>query len=282
MKLAVSNIAWRVDEADAALDRLEALGVPGLEIAPSLAFAGEADPFRPSPAAITAWRADVQRRGMTLVSMQSLLFGQAEAALFGDEAGRRAFEAGIEAAIDLAGELACPNLVLGSPTARRIPANLCLEGAESMAQDVIGRLGDRCRSVGATLSLEPNPVAYGTNFLNTFAETAAFAQALDHPAVRVNLDIGASTMNGEMAAVLSDLTQTVGLIGHVHISEPNLVAAPADTVELARILAALLGVDHDGWASIEMRATDGDNLDRLSVSVGRAQAALTRSEGALE
>jgi sugar phosphate isomerase/epimerase len=279
MRLAVSNIAWRPEEAESALDRLTALGVPGLEIAPGLAFAGEPDPIQPSQVAIDRWRSGVQRRGMTLVSMQSLLFGQADAALFDDQAGRQAFETGVGAAIDLAGRLACPNLVLGSPTARRIPDDLEPAKAEAIAQDVIGRLGDRCRSVGAILSLEPNPAAYGANFLNTFAETVAFVGALGHSAVRVNLDLGALTMNGETSSVLSGLSHTVDLIGHVHISEPHLAPAPADVPALTEVLSALRRTGREGWVSIEMRSADGDNLDRLATSVVLSQTALRDSEG---
>lgn len=273
MRLAVSNIAWRVEEAEAALDLLMAQGVPGLEIAPGLTFPGEPDPVRPSPSAVDAWTVGLERRGLTLVSMQSLLFGRAEAALFGDNDGRRAFETGLEAAIDLAARLDCPNLVLGSPAARRIPDGMDAATAEAIALEVIGRLGDRCSQVGSILSLEPNPAIYGTNFLNTWGETLAFVRTLDHPAVRLNLDIGALIVNGETDAAIDSLPQTIDRIGHVHISEPELAAAPADPAVLSLLLAALIRHGHDGWISIEMRSGDGDNLTTLRSSLARARAA---------
>jgi sugar phosphate isomerase/epimerase len=282
MRLAVSNIAWRAEEAEAALDRLQFLGVAGLEIAPGLAFAGEPDPMLPGSAAIDRWRSALRRRGLTLVSMQSLLFGQAQAALFGDQAERQTFQSGIDAAIELAGRLGCPNLVLGSPTARRIPDGLDARVAQTIALDMIGRLGDRCQTKGVVLSLEPNPAAYGTNFLNTFDETLAFVHALGHPAVRINLDLGALILTGETSEVLAGLTDTVDWIGHIHISEPHLGLAPADETALVQILAALRRVGHDGWASIEMRSTEADNLERLTTSVRIAQAALQTSEGRVQ
>lgn len=277
MRLAVSNIAWRLEEADAALDCLQALGVAGLEIAPGLTFPGEPDPVRPSPSAVDAWTVGLERRGLTLASMQSLLFGRTEAALFGDDDGRRAFEAGLEAAIDLAARLDCPNLVLGSPAARRIPNGMDARTAEAIALEVIGRLGDRCSQVGSILSLEPNPAIYGTNFLNTWGETLAFVRTLDHPAVRLNLDIGALIVNGETEAVIDSLPLAIDRIGHVHISEPGLAAAPADPAALSPLFAALQRQGHDGWVSIEMRSGDGDNLETLRSSVEKARAALAAS-----
>lgn len=280
MRLAVSNIAWRSEESEAALGHLQALGVQGLEIAAGLAFFGEPDPMRPGPAAVDRFRANMSRKGLTIASMQSLLFGRTEAALFGDSRQRGSFEAGVAAAIDLAGRLDCRNLVLGSPTARCIPDGLDPELATRVAQDVIGRLGDRCSAVGTILSLEPNPATYGTNFLNTFAETAGFVRTLGHSAVRVNLDLGALTINGETDAVVASLPTVAHLIGHVHISEPHLTPAPADVDDLAFVLVALGRQHYQGWVSIEMRSREGDNLHVLADSVTKAQAAIRLSENA--
>jgi sugar phosphate isomerase/epimerase len=274
MRLAVSNIAWRPEEAEAALDLLADRGVAGLEIAPGLVFPQEPDPFLPSDTAVDAWRHGLSRRGLQLVSMQSLLFGRADAALFGAEDQRQAFEAGLRGAIDLAAQLDCPNLVLGSPTARRIPDDMDAAEAHGIAVDVIGCLGDLCHARGAILALEPNPAAYGTNFLNTFAETAAFVRALDHPAVRVNLDIGALTMNEETERAVATFGATHPLIGHVHISEPHLAPAPADTAALIRVLGPLCTLRPSGWASIEMRGGDGDNLTTLKACIAAAQSVI--------
>ena len=63
MRLAVSNIAWRAEEAEAALDRLQVLGVAGLEIAPGLAFAGEPDAW-----AVPIWFLDRRRRDAFLTA----------------------------------------------------------------------------------------------------------------------------------------------------------------------------------------------------------------------
>lgn len=278
IRLAISNIAWQPQESDAALALLQALGVQGLEIAPGLAFSAEADPFRPSSKAIARWHSGIEAHGLTLVSMQSLLFGRPNVALFGQMAQRQAFEDGVVAAIELAERLACPTLVLGSPTARCIPADMDPVTAEEIALEVMYRLGNRCQASGSCLALEPNPVAYGTNFLNTLEQTADFVRSLDHPAVRVNLDLGALSMNGETDSALGILSESINLIGHVHISEPYLAAAPADVPTLSQTLAALARAGHQGWASIEMRAGDEDNLGRVRDSLIKAQTAIKQLE----
>lgn len=279
MRLAVSNIAWRATERDEAHAVLAELGVPGLEIAPGLAFADEPDPFEPSDAAIRAWRTDLERHGLSIVSMQSLLFGVSDAALFGSDAQRTAFETGVGRAIDLAGRVGCPNLVLGSPTARRIPDDMAQAEARRIAKETLRRLGDRCLASGATLALEPNPELYGTNFLNTFAETIALARALDHPAITVNFDIGALILNGETEAAMASLPVDGARLSHVHVSEPHLAPAPAAVERLAPVLSALDQAGYQGWTSIEMRSGETGNIERLRTSVLSTQAASTLTAG---
>lgn len=274
MKLAISNIAWTPPERAEAYALLQELGVSGLEIAAGVAFPEEADPFAPSPGAVATFRRTVAAHGLTLVSMQSLLFGVDGAQLFGASPQVRAFESGIGRAIALAGRLEIPNLVLGSPGARSIPENLDRHVAEQQAIATFRRLGDACRAVGARLALEPVPAAYGTNFLNTIEETVAFADAVDHPAVTVNFDLGAVRMNGEAERAGDLYRRAAHRVSHLHLSEPHLDPVPADAVRFAAVLGDLRDAGYDGWASIEMRAQGGDNLARVRASLTACAGAM--------
>src|SRR5262245_51516281 len=102
MRLAISNIAWRHEERNAIYTILAKAGVTGLEIAPGLAFAPASDPFLPDESTVATFRREIAAHGLSVVSMQSLLFGVPAAQLFGDAPGRSAFEAGLERAIALA------------------------------------------------------------------------------------------------------------------------------------------------------------------------------------
>lgn len=254
MRLAISNMAWQPQQRPAALDILALHGVKGLEIAPGLAFPEEAEPFAPSSAGVSAFRTDLERADLNLVSMQSLLFGVPDARLFGEADQRERFEGGLVRAIELAGRLGVPNLVLGSPANRVIPASLGRKEAELIAIDVLRRLGDRCLLVGTKLAVEPNAAAYGTNFLNTIDETLAFVQRVAHPAVSINFDIGALHMNGEMAAGGALFARAQALVSHIHISEPNLAPVPQDAQQLETLARSILALGYGGWFSIEMRA----------------------------
>lgn len=274
MRLAVSNIAWPADCADGAYDLLAEHGVPGLEIAPGLLFGAEADPFVPSAAALALTRARLARAGLTLCSMQSLLFGVPGAALFGAPEERAAFEGGIARAIALAERLDIPSLVVGSPRNRVIPAGLAPEAAWTLASDTFRRLGDAAERAGCVLAMEPNPAVYGTNFLTTLEETEAFVRRLGHRAVQVNFDVGAMHVNGAFSRLREAFEGARPHISHVHLSEPELGPVPRDAEEARAVFGALRSVHWEGWVSIEMRADPVDPLALLRRSLERTLAAM--------
>jgi sugar phosphate isomerase/epimerase len=269
MRLAVSNIAWAPADRDAAYAILSAAGVTGLEIAPGLFFDGAADVFVPTAAEVEAALGAMRDAGLQLVSMQSLLFGVEGAALFEGEASLERLRAGMDRAITLAGRVGIPNLVFGSPRQRNIPDGMDPRAAETSAVEVFRRFGDAAARAGTRISVEPNPAAYGTNFLNRIAEAEAFVRHVDHPAITLIVDVGALHMNGDFDTVEAVAGRAVDMVSHVHISEPNLDPAPARADQAARVMTAMTGAGYTGWFSIEMKARPEPGLDALEACVAR-------------
>jgi sugar phosphate isomerase/epimerase len=253
VKLAISNIAWLPDERCEVYDAMVDAGVTGLEIAPSLFFHASEDPFLPSPDEARTAFAEIAARGLTLVSMQSLLFGVARAGLFDGAEARANLVHGMERAIALAGRFGIPNLVFGSPSQRRIPDGLPMNQALDQAVEVFRGLADAAQSVGTKIAIEANPAAYGTNFLNTLDEAMGFVGMVDHPAVVAILDLGAMHMNGDFETASARIPTLLPWLNHVHVSEPNLSLAPHNAEALSPVLDALRKVAYDKSVSIEMR-----------------------------
>lgn len=257
MILSASNIAWAPDERLGAYDLMQAAGLTGLEIAPGLFFAGAADPFDPDESTATAALAEIKARSLSLVSMQSLLFGVQCASLFGDEAARASFDRGMTRAIDLAGRFGIPNLVFGSPIQRRIPDAMAVGDALTHARETFRRLGDRAAAAGTVISMEANPAGYGTNFLTTLEEVESFVAHVAHPAVRLVLDLGAMHMNGDFCTVTGLVGSLMDKLNHVHVSEPFLAPAPADATSLMPVLLKLQAAGYKRAVSIEMKRHEG-------------------------
>ena len=263
MKLAISNIAWDSSLREAVYTAMAETGFAGLEYAPGLLFKNEADPFAPDETTLDRVRSQLDNHGLQACSMQSLLYGCAEAALFGPGAERERLVSQIRKAIDLAARMGTTNLVFGSPRNRLIPDNMDQNTAWDEGVTAFRLLGEHAHARGVRVAVEPNPRAYGANFLTTVDEAASFVSDVDRPGISLNFDIGAVLMNGQRDQLEDLFVKHLPLISHVHLSEPDLQPAPSD-IDLARRAKALCGrPDYDGWLSIEMRTPQSDPLETI-------------------
>lgn len=263
MKLAISNIAWDPSLCEAVYATMAETGFVGLEYAPGLLFKDEADPFAPAKTALDRVRYQLKVYGLHACSMQSLLYGCSEAAVFGASAERERLVSQIRKAIDLAALMGTTNLVFGSPRNRLIPDSMDKSAARDEGITAFRLLGEYAHAHGVRVAVEPNPRAYGANFLTTVDEAASFVSDVNHPGIALNFDIGAVLMNGQRDQLEDLFVKCLPLISHVHLSEPDLQPAPSD-IDLARRAKALCGrPDYDGWLSIEMRTPQIDPLKTI-------------------
>lgn len=281
MILAMSNIAWAPEERLAAYDALAAAGFAGLEVAPTLLLHAAADPFDPDPQTLRRALGEIADAGLTPVSMQSLLYGVEGAALFGDGDARARFEHAMRRAITLGGRLGIPNLVFGSPAQRRVPEGMAMEQAFEEGAATFRRLGDHAAAQGTALAIEANPAVYGTNFCTTIEEAERFVATVDHPQVRMILDVGTQIVNGALQGTAALLPRIARRLNHVHVSEPDLAPAPAPgrAEALARLFEALADEAYRGALSIEMKRP-ADGIEGVRAALHRmAEAARMTGAG---
>ena len=268
MRLAISNIAWDVSEDEALVRLLRRYAVDAIDVAPSKYFADPVHAADQDIARVKLWWAD---RGMAITGMQSLLFGTTGLNLFGPAQVQDVMLGHLAAVCRIGAGLGATRLVFGSPK-NRDRSGLTEAEAIAIAVPFFRRLGDIAQSCGVLICLEPNPPRYGANFMTTTAGTAGVVMQVGHKAIRMQLDIGALTINGEDAA--TELARFAGLVGHVHLSEPDLLPLGDGTTDHARIHAALERYLSDPLVSIEMLATK--NEPHL-VSIERALQAAIKS-----
>lgn len=273
MKLAASNIAWRIDDRLKAYALLERHGFTGLEIAPALFFHSAADPYIPDQEQADAALAEVDGAGLRIISMQSLLFGVNGAALFGSSDEQLRFDVAMRRAISLAGRFGIPNLVFGSPRQRNVPEAMSPEQADEIAIAAFQALGDAAQAARTAIAIEPNPAAYGANFLTRTEEALSFVAKVNHPAIGLNLDVGALLMNDEISKLESLVAAAAGRIAHVHISQPQLEPAPERIEAAAQVIRTVSDAGYAKWFSIEMKAVEESSLATLDRSLERLAAA---------
>lgn len=249
MRLAISNIAWDVAEDDAVAPLLQRHRVDAIDIAHSKYFPKPAEAGREQVLALKRWWA---ARGIEISGMQALLFGTSGLNVFGTPETQAAMLAHLQAVCRIGAILGAPRLVFGSPKSRDRSG---LEDARAldMAVAFFRRLGELAAAEGVVICLEPNPPGYGANFMTTSAETAGVVAAVAHPSIRMQLDAGAMTINGESPAAV--LREHAGLIGHIHASEPDLLPLGDGGTPHDQVAAALAEYLPGRLVSIEMLAT---------------------------
>jgi sugar phosphate isomerase/epimerase len=270
---AVSNIAWPFTDRIEAYGLMVAHDVTGLEIAPGMLFADASDAFNPPAHLIRERLAEIAAAGLALVSMQSLLFGVEGAALFGDASQRRTYVDALGRAVRIAGALGIPHLVLGSPRERNIPEGMPDAEVAKIATEVLADLAEVAQAHGCRIGLEPNPAVYGTNFATHTDIAARIVREIGHPGLCLTLDIGNLQINREMHDLGKIVARNVDIIGHAHLSEPDLALAPGNAEMAAEVISVLQDAGYAGWLSVEMRASGPRSCEALLLALGRLKTA---------
>ena len=99
------------------------------------------------------------------------------------------------------------------------------------------------------ISIEANPILYGTDFLISTEEAIDFIVKLNRDYIGLNLDIGTILYNQEKMDSIKGYEK---FISHVHISEPCLLEIK-ERKEHKDILNLLKVVGYDKAVSIEMQ-----------------------------
>ncbi|MCK9988719.1 MAG: hypothetical protein AzoDbin1_05191 [Azoarcus sp.] len=273
MRLSISNIAWDAEEDADVAELLARMAVDAVDVAPGKYFP---DPRQATDAQVEAVRQRWAACGIELTGMQALLFGTTGLNVFGTAEVQNVMLAHLEAVCRIGGGLGAKHLVFGSPK-NRDRAAVDDEDVMDVACAFFSRLGDVAARHGVWVCLEPNPAAYGANFMTTSADTAAVVRTVGHPAIRMQLDIGAVTMNGE------DVAQVVAahgdLIAHVHASEPGLKTLGDGGSDHARAASVLAGALPRHVVCIEMLASNEEpHLAAIERAVRAADAAYRATE----
>jgi len=252
MRLAISNIAWDVNEDGLIAELLQRYHIDAIDIAPSKYFPIPAQASERDINQVKEWWA---ANGIELTGMQSLLFGTRGLNVFGAPAIQDELLQHLTGICRIGAGLCATRLVFGSPKNRDCSGLLPSEATDQALQ-FFSRLGDIAHSYGVIICLEPNPICYGANFLTNTAETAQFVADLQHPAVKMQFDTGALTINHE--DVEQTLIQCAPLIGHIHISEPDLLPIGDNGSDHQLIYQALVPSVPDLLVTIEMLATKNE------------------------
>lgn len=246
MKLAISNLAWSPAEDGEVAAVLPSFDVQGIELAPTKLWP---DLTQVQDADLIAYRSFWQRQGIRIVALQSLLFGQPELVLFRDQETRAQTLVYLGNVMRIASRLGAQILVFGSPR-NRLRNELGAQQSHVIAVEFFRQVGALAAQHDVYFCIEPNPVAYGCDFICTATEGMKLVRAVNHPHFRLHLDAGGMTLSADDYA--EAITASRELLAHFHISEPQLAIIGTGNTNHRAAARALRQVAYDRWVSIEM------------------------------
>lgn len=247
MELSISNIAWDSSEDTKIRSLLNELQINFIEVAPTKITAS---PLTCTVQELNAYNEFWNSKGISIVSLQSLLFGRPDLLLFGTEEVREELYRYIIKILDLGVKLGAKSFVFGSPK-NRLKNALHIKQAYEIAVPFFSSLGGYAESLGARICIEPNPPQYGCDFIRNTQEGIEFIEAIGSPGVRLHLDAAALFLNGE--DIKRSIAAASPYLSHFHISEPYLEEVKAGCVDHRKINSMLKEINYNGFISIEMK-----------------------------
>ena len=246
MNLSISNISWSADQDRQVYELMQKYGFTGLEIAPTRIF--PENPYDKLDA-VKKWAKNLtEQYGFSIPSMQSIWYGRKEK-IFGSKEEFNVLADYTKKAIDFASVIGCKNLVFGCPRNRNLP-----NGADaSIGIKFFKEIGDYAASKNTVIGMEANPSIYNTNYMNDTSSVIELIKEVDSDGFKLNLDMGTIIHNRED---VTELVGNVGIINHVHISEPGLRPIERRKIH-AELKDILLSEEYQGYVSIEMGRVDG-------------------------
>lgn len=248
MNLAISNIAWDASEEAAIAQCLEKLDVAFVEIAPTKVFS---DPLNTTTVDRSQYIDFWERHGIKIVAFQSLLFGHPELQLFGGTASRTELFGVLSRMIGLAGQMKVNRLVFGSPTNRLRPDSVSVSAAFDVATKFFSEVGKVAADQGVVFCIEPNPPAYGCNFVTNVDQGLDLVNAVAHPGFGLHLDAAGMTLAGDN--IEAAIARAGVALQHFHVSAEGLGPIEDKFVDHTAAATGLLEIGYSGFLSIEMK-----------------------------
>ena len=261
MKISISNLAWDPVFDNQVAELLHKYHIFGVDLAPTKIWS---HPVSISRADILKYHQFWTAKGISVVGIQSLLFGHPEMEIFKDNNTRNDTLEYLRNISRLSHQLGARVLVFGSPK-NRLVGTLEKSEVNKIATAFFSKVSDVCQHYNLIFCLEPNPVQYGCDFITTHQEAIELVKMINHPAFRINLDISTMTINGE--DYLKTITAALPRSGHIHISEPNLVSVGEGITDHVKTASILNSLNYEGWISIEMKGQPGDTLTAVEKAV---------------
>jgi sugar phosphate isomerase/epimerase len=205
--------------------------------------------------------------GITPIAMQSMLFLRPDLKLFDDSKTEETVDY-LNKFIVLSGRLGVQRMVFGSPKNRLLDDNKSIEAHMALAVEIFSELGRTALNEGVVFCIEPNPEAYGCNFIVNAKEGRDLVNRVNSAGFGLHLDAAGMTLAGDNP--YDEIIASANVLQHFHVSEPYLNPVKDDSnVKHNDIVRALEKIDYKKTISIEMKPSvdDAQNFANVATAI---------------
>lgn len=151
---------------------------------------------------------------------------------------------------ELGGEIVC----FGSGAARMVPEGFPADEAHDQLTRFLKLAGQVAGAHGITIAVEPLN-RNQTNSINKIAQAVELVREVDHPFVKVLIDLFHMMFEAEP---FSAIAEAAGLIAHAHVSDTGMLYPGSGSYPTREFIQALKAADYDGRLSVECSWSDFD------------------------
>lgn len=155
------------------------------------------------------------------------------------------FEELVRFTSDIGGKI----MVLGSPKQRSISQGQTRQQVIDYFKEVIKKPLEVAREREITICLEPL-ARKETNFVNTASEAISIIKEINHPNLKLILDVKA--MSDEQRPYSEIINEGKEYLAHFHANDENLLGPGFGKVDFVPIIEALKKISYKGYLSVEV------------------------------
>lgn len=151
--------------------------------------------------------------------------------------------------VDFCGDLGGSVMILGSPKQRSLLPGVSHDMAWALTKETLAAILPTAADRNVTLCFEPL-TPKDTDFINTAAEARRLISELNHPNLKLILDVRSASSEGTPVPQL--LAENAEVLAHVHANDPNERGPGFGEADFRPIFAELRRQAYQGWVSVEV------------------------------
>ncbi|MCM8816889.1 MAG: sugar phosphate isomerase/epimerase [Candidatus Omnitrophica bacterium] len=247
MKTGICNEIFKDWSIEETIKYVKSVGYDGLEIAP-FTLANSVVEIKPDEREKIRYLAEKEK--LNIIGTHWLLVKPEGLSISSPDANLRKktssyFVELVKFTSDIGGRI----MVLGSPKQRSINAGQSKDQVIEYFKEVIREPLEIAKEKQITICLEPLGKKE-TNFVNTATEALSIIKEINHPCLKLILDVKAMSDEGKPYSEI--INEGKDYLAHFHANDTNLLGPGFGDVDFAPIIEALKNISYSGYISVEV------------------------------